>query len=169
MMEMSARDVFQKTGKAADELRTRRHGLGPRLRQLLILVDGRRDVAELSRMLPGPELGEQLAQLERGGFVSRPFDAGTVQASAVAPAVSAATPAAAPAPAGAEDLRTLRARVTRALLDTIGPNGDDLAIRIERVHTVDELRALLPAVLSVVEACRGRAGIDDFRQRCGAI
>jgi len=168
-MEMSARDVFQKTGKAADELRTRRHGLGPRLRQLLILVDGRRDVAELSRMLPGPELGEQLAQLERGGFVSRPFDAGTVQASAVAPAVSAATPAPTPAPTGAQDLRTLRARVTRALLDTIGPNGDDLAIRIERVHTVDELRALLPAVLSVVEACRGRAGIDDFRQRCGAV
>jgi len=166
MMEMSAHDVFQKTGKGADELRTRRHGLGPRLRQLLILVDGRRDIAELSRMLPGPELGEQLAQLEQGGFVARPFDAGSPHAGATAPEATA--PAAAPA-AGAEEMRTLRARVTRALLDTIGPNGDDLAIRVERARTIDELRALLPAVLSVVEACRGRAGIDDFLQRCGAV
>ncbi|MCD6732376.1 MAG: hypothetical protein LT103_02100 [Burkholderiaceae bacterium] len=166
MMVMSAHDVFQKTGKGADELRTRRHGLGPRLRQLLILVDGRRDIAELSRMLPGPELGEQLAQLEQGGFVARPFDAGSPQAGGIAPAASG--PAAAPA-AGAEELRALRTRVTRALLDTIGPNGDDLAIRIERAHTIDELRALLPAVLSVVEACRGRAGVDDFLQRCGAV
>lgn len=166
MMEIATHDVFQKTGKGADELRTRRHGLGPRLRQLLILVDGRRDIAELSRMLPGPEFGDQLAQLEQGGFVARPFDAGSPQADGGAAAASG--PAAAPA-AGAEELRALRTRVTRALLDTIGPNGDDLAIRIERTHTIDELRALLPAVLSVVEACRGRTGIDDFLQRCGAV
>ncbi len=166
MMEFSANDVFRKTGKGADELRTRRHGLGPRLRQLLILLDGRRNIAELSRMLPGPDLGEQLAQLEQGGFVARPFDAGVPQAGAAAPAATA--PVAAPA-AGAGDLQPLRARVTRALLDTIGPNGDDLAIRIERARTTDELRALLPAVLSVVEACRGRAGIDDFLRRCGAV
>ncbi len=165
MMEITARNVFRKTGKGADELRTRRHGLGPRLRQLLILVDGRRDIAELSRMLPGPDFDEQLARLEQDGFIARPFDAGPGQAAAItstAPEPTATVGAAAA-------LSTLRARVTRALLDTVGPNGDDLAIRIERVRTIDELRALLPAVLSVVEACRGRAGIDGFLQRCGAI
>jgi hypothetical protein len=168
MMEMSTQDVFQKTGKGADELRTRRHGLSPRLRQLLILVDGKRDFAELSRMLPGGELAEHLAQLERGGFVSRPFD--LHEPDADAGFVAAPESAAAPAPPPVrEDLRALRARVTRALLDTIGPNGDDFAIRIERARSVDELRALLPAVLSVVEACGGRAGVDDFLRRCGAI
>lgn len=166
MMQMSTQDVFQKTGKGADELRTRRHGLSPRLRQLLILVDGKRDFAELSRMLPGPELVEQLAQLERGGFVSRPFDVPGPEAGEGAVAVPEP---AAPPPPPAEDLRALRARVTRALLDTIGPNGDDLAIRIERARSVDELRALLPAVLSVVEACGGRSGVDGFLQRCGAV
>lgn len=168
MMEMSTQDVFQKTGKGADELRTRRHGLSPRLRQLLILVDGKRDFAELSRMLPGAELAEHLAQLERGGFVSRPFDLHEPETDAgfVAAPESATPPSPPPAQ---EDLRALRARVTRALLDTIGPNGDDFAIRIERARSVDELRSLLPAVLSVVEACGGRAGVDGFLQRCGAI
>ena len=167
MMEMSTQDVFQKTGKGADELRTRRHGLSPRLRQLLILVDGKRDFTELSRVLPGAELAEHLAQLERGGFVSRPFDPHEPEADAG----FVATPEPAPPPPRPvqEDLRALRARVTRALLDTIGPNGDDFAIRIERARSVDELRSLLPAVLSVVEACGGRAGVDGFLQRCGAI
>lgn len=168
MMEMSTQNVFQKTGKGADELRTRRHGLSPRLRQLLILVDGKRDFAELSRMLPGAELAEHLAQLERGGFVSRPFDLHEPEADSGP--VAAPEQAAPPAPSTPqEDLRALRVRVTRALLDTIGPNGDDFAIRIERARSVDELRSLLPAVLSVVEACGGRAGVDGFLQRCGAI
>ena len=166
-MEMSTQDVFQKTGKGADELRTRRHGLSPRLRQLLILIDGKRDFAELSRMLPGAELAEYLAQLERGGFVSRPFDLHEPEADAGF--VAAPEPAAPAPPPAQDDLRALRARVTRALLDTIGPNGDDFAIRIERTRSVDELRSLLPAVLSVVEACGGRAGVDGFLQRCGAI
>jgi len=165
-MEISTDSVFQKTNKGADELKTRRHGLSPRLRQLLILVDGRRDLGELARVLPGPELAGQLAQLESGGFVTRPLEAAFPEPEkAPAPAVPAAPGPAAPA----EDLRALRARMARALIDTIGPNGDDLAMRIERVRSVDELRALLPAVLSVVEACSGRAGVDQFLHRGGAM
>lgn len=166
-MEMTTHSVFQKTGKGADELKTRRHGLSPRLRQLLILVDGRRDLGELARVLPGPELAEQLAQLESGGFVTRPLEAAFPEPEETpAPAVGAAAGSAAPA---GEDLRALRARMARALIDTIGPNGDDLAMRIERVRSIDELRALLPAVLSVVEACGGRVGVDEFLNRGGAM
>lgn len=159
MTEMSTQAVLQKTRKGTDELRTRRHGLSPRLRQLLILIDGKRDTAELARMLPGPELAEQLARLENDGFVTRPLEA---------PDEPDPERVAQPAPV-VEDLRALSARVTRALLETIGPNGDELAMRIERARSIDELRSLLPAVLSVVEACGGRAGVDGFLQRCGAI
>ena len=109
------------------------------------------------------DLAEQLVQLESDGFVARPIDAAPV------PDDEPSVRAAAPATATVEDLGVLRARVTRALLDTIGPNGDDFAIRIERARSVDELRTLLPAILSVVEACGGRAGVDGFLQRGGAI
>lgn len=173
MMETTTREVLRKTGKGADELRSRRHGLGPRLRQLLILIDGRREVAELARMLPGPDLAGQLERLERDGFVARsalaePAVAERARSHATPTPAQAAAPAGAPA-AVPEDLRTLCARVTRALHDTIGPHGDDFALRIERVRTIDELRELLPAVLSIVEACNGRAGIDGFLRRCGAM
>lgn len=188
-MEISTHSVFQKTGRGIDELRTRSHGLAPRLRQLLILVDGRRDVDELARMLPGPGFAEHLEQLESGGFVERlahPPDVAaapagvavaTPGAGAVPPGAGSAAaprPTAQPArpaggPAHGPDLAALRVRVIRALLDTIGPNGDDLAMRIERVRSVDELRALLPAVLSIVEACGGRKAVDGFLQRSGAL
>ena len=159
MTEMSTREVLQKTRKGTEELRTRLHGLGPRLRQLLILIDGKRDTAELARLLPGPEFAQQLARLGHDGFVTRPADApiGPDPARVVQPAPAV------------EDLRTLSARVTRALLDTMGPNGDDIAIRVERARSIDELRSLLPAVLSVIEACAGRAGVDGFLPRCGAV
>ena len=202
-MEISTRSVFQKTDRGIDELRTRSHNLGPRLRQLLILVDGRRDVDELARMLPGPGFAEHLEQLESGGFVerlARPPDVATAPAGvaaatsgaagaphgapAAAPDVGAVPPGAGPVaaprptaqparpaggPAHDPDLAALRARVIRALLDTIGPNGDDLAMRIERVRSADELRALLPAALSIVEACGGRKAVDGFLQRSGAL
>lgn len=199
-MEISTRSVFQKSDKGIDELKTRSHGLGSRLRQLLILIDGRRDFDELARMLPGPDLAEGLERLESDGFVVRSPDAAhpppVTPAAAPAPAavpapadVAASPTVAAPAPPVARpasasraasppphhpdapvrgpDLPAMRSRVIRALLDSIGPNGDDFAIRIERARSVDELRALLPAVLSVVEACGGRKAVDGFLQRCG--
>ena len=44
------------------------HGLGPRVRQMLILMDGKRDTAALLAMFP-PEVGPTLlTQLVEGGF-----------------------------------------------------------------------------------------------------
>ncbi len=182
MTPESTPEAFRKTDKGAEELRSRRHGLSPRLRQLLILIDGKRDRSELARILPGPDLAEHLAQLERDGFVSRsggtdtdgevpretPSEAGPRPAAA--PATPDAAPADASAPiAAADSIEALRTRIVRALIDTIGPHGDDLAIRIERAQSVDELRTLVPAALSLVEAFGGRAAIDRFLQRCGAV
>lgn len=244
-MEISPTSVFRKTNRAAEELRTRQHGLSPRLRQLLILVDGKRSVEEISRAMPQPELGSQLAHLERGGFVERgaqleapprgaqletparvaqretpgraaqpaatpahataladgaagapaavgknptiapfvdtmvgvprePQPAGAVFAAAAPPQPGARVPptpvaSIAPPPAPIESLHDLRMRVARALLETIGPNGDALAMRLERARTAEDVRALVPAILSVVEAVGGRHGVDRFLERCGGI
>ncbi len=216
-MEISPTTVFRKTERGTEELKTRAHGLTPRLRQLLILVDGRRDVAEIARVLPQPGLDAQMAQLASDGFIasaakaaagggvdapqapseraslpqprfentgtntgtrSSRASAGSTPAdtaTAKTPAVPGDRPAAAhatvpPAPsAPAEDLRTLRRRVTQALLEIVGPNGDDFAIRIERAASVGDLRAMVPALLSIVEAIGGRRGVDRFLERCGPI
>ncbi|MFO0233709.1 MAG: hypothetical protein ACK51M_11765, partial [Burkholderiales bacterium] len=63
--------VYAKTPQGSDEVATRRHGLAMRVRQLLILVDGRRCVADLAKLVPERDLVAHLALLEDQGFVVR--------------------------------------------------------------------------------------------------
>ena len=45
---MGDANIYRKTAKGAQEVAERLHGLEKHLRRLLIMVDGSRDVAELS-------------------------------------------------------------------------------------------------------------------------
>ena len=64
MVELVPETVYAKTSQGSDEIATRRHGLSMRVRQLLILIDGRRSVADLARMMPDTELRANLALVE---------------------------------------------------------------------------------------------------------
>jgi hypothetical protein len=61
---MSESRVFTKTQAGIDEMHLRLSGLNARVRQLLILVDGKRTLGELRRMMMTPELDEFVALLE---------------------------------------------------------------------------------------------------------
>jgi hypothetical protein len=242
MAESPPDAVYAKTPMGSDEVATRRHGLGMRVRQLLILVDGRRSVADLAKLVPEKDLAAHLALLEQQGFVARadappagaPAAAGGAAPVAPAPGpglvagaplglfagariasppasdpgpvtlarggpstltggpstrtrgpatqaggpatrpggpdTQAGTAAAAPAPAPQRrDLETLRRAVVRHLVDAIGPHADDMAVRVERCRSVDELRQILPSVAGLVEAVRGRAAMAAFLQRVGPL
>ena len=96
---------FTKTEKGQDEIRNRTHRLNPKLRQMLVLVDGSKPIGEL--VAAAASLGGDGAVLEllvRDGFIA-PIDGPAAAAPAPArpnapPAVPAAPapPAAAPAP-----------------------------------------------------------------------
>ncbi len=145
--------VYTKTEKAHAELRRREFGMNPRRRQLLILVDGRRPRGEIAKLMPEVPVAEWLAELDRDGFVTR-----------------VPGPGEPPPPAnGWEPLPAVRARVSRALLDTVGATGSDMANRVSRCVSVDELRELLPAAVSVVEAIGGQPATRSFLQRAGRI
>lgn len=64
--------IFNKTDKAREELADRRHGLPARLRQVLILVDGKRDVDALRGLLPGQDVDGALARLQADGYIAAP-------------------------------------------------------------------------------------------------
>jgi hypothetical protein len=66
---MSQARVYSKTEAGLDEVHSRQAGLNARVRQLLILVDGKRSVGELSRMMACTEFEEFLALLELRGLV----------------------------------------------------------------------------------------------------
>jgi hypothetical protein len=67
------------------------------------------------------------------------------------------------------DLETLRRAVVRHLVNAIGPHADDMAVRVERCRSVDELRQILPSAAGLVEAIRGRTAMAEFMQRVGGL
>ncbi|KAF0814642.1 hypothetical protein IGB42_00696 [Andreprevotia sp. IGB-42] len=55
--------IYQKTDKGQRELTERTEPLSPRLRQLLILIDGKRNLGELQQMSAGADLTDPLNRL----------------------------------------------------------------------------------------------------------
>jgi hypothetical protein len=150
--------IYRKTVLGAAEIATRAHKLTPPLRSLLILVDGKRSDAELRRMLPdfanhGLEVLVDLALVEAA--------AETAQAP-----VDRAAPAQAPsASATAADLPARRRTASRELTDAVGPHGEELAMRIERARTADDLRRLIGLATQAIMNMRGRAAAEAFAAR----
>lgn len=151
--------IFRKSAKGATEIETRAHRLVPRLRAMLILVDGKRSDLELAQLMP-QHAADTLAAL---------LDQGFVELVAAPTPVAAATAPAAPVPPPAPSFDDLRRSVVRALHDAMGPAAETLALRIERTHNLDELRALLPQAVQGVGNMRGRGAAEAFAARFSAL
>jgi hypothetical protein len=61
--------IFRRTSKGVEEIRDRRNGLEQRYRRALIMVDGTRDITELSVMMRPGEIEGSLEKLIEGGYV----------------------------------------------------------------------------------------------------
>lgn len=61
--------VFHKTAKGTEEMEKRNHGLTPKVRRLLIMVDGKRTVDTLREMALADDLSHTLGELEEAGFI----------------------------------------------------------------------------------------------------
>jgi hypothetical protein len=119
--------VYQKTDKGRQEMTSRAHGLKQAARTVLLMVDGKRNDTDLRAQLPAP-LHEEVARLLEQGFIE-------ALTSAPAPAPAAAAPA--------PDLQMIRKNAAHALTVVLGPQGDHLALRIERAASLQELQSLL--------------------------
>lgn len=152
--------VYRKTDKGQTEIATRAHRLVPRLRSALILVDGKRSEDELGKLILPPAEGV-LASLLNDGFIEA---VGGAPEPAAAPA--AAVPAAAALPVTLS-LDETRRRAARWLTDRLGPYGDPLTMRIEKVKTPDEMRAALELADAFVRQQLGAPRSQEFRQHVG--
>lgn len=61
--------VFAKTPKGHDEITSKAGGLSPRVRRVLIFVDGKRTVDDLRGMLQSDDLQHTLGMLEEEGYI----------------------------------------------------------------------------------------------------
>ena len=155
--------TYRKTEQGQTEIATRALKLGPRMRQALILVDGRRDDTELRKLIP-PPADDTLQALLGQGFI----EVVGISAAAAA-AVAASAPAAAPPPPVTVVLTPAetRQRAVRWLSNALGPYADPINIKIEKAKTPDDLRAALVLGVNFVRQQLGAARAAEFEQHVG--
>jgi hypothetical protein len=152
--------VLRKTAKGQQEVDTRAFRLPMRVRALLIMVNGERSVSQLLAGALGTG-DSALRELLAGGFVE------ARDGSAVA-AVPAATPAARPdisakgAAAAPLDLNATQRAAVKAIEDLLGPEGESIALKIERCKTPGDLKAVLERTRDLIAASRGELRAQKF-------
>ncbi|HWX03097.1 hypothetical protein [Collimonas sp.] len=181
--------IFDKTERGRSEITTRGQAVAPRLRTLLLLVDGKTGSDELLRKVAGLGLGqEHLDELLQAGLIQASGDAGAnvpIAAPAAAPAAAApvaGSPAAAPtaaksvasaAPASPEQIlppgQTQFEAIYHFYNDTIksmiGLRGYGLQLRVERASSVQDFRELRQAYLEAVLKAKGEEIARSLRGR----
>lgn len=162
---MNKNAIYHKSAKGVEAIATRQHGLGPKQRSMLILIDGKKsfdDLAKLSAMLG--DTAQLLAELEAGGFI---------EAAAGAPAAdSAAQPVTAPAPlaaaAPATSLADAKRFAVRKLTDTMGPMAEEICLRIEAARTPAEFLAAAARAEATLRQLRGSSAAAAFAAEVAA-
>ena len=157
--------VYRKTAKGQEAMASRQ-SMTPKQRSVLILVDGKRTGADLEKIAAALGDGNEiLNQLEALGYLEA---VGAPAASAprpVAPPVApvapvAAAPVAANAPDG--DWHDARRVASRFLTDLMGPNAENLCMRIESARTLQEFTAAVVRARDAVRDFRGAAAAAQF-------
>ena len=161
--------IFRKTAKGLAEVESRAHRLAPRLRGMLILVDGKRDSDDLDRIVTQDAI-QTLAALAEQGLIEAVGETLVVAERAasygpLAVSTSASVDAPTPAPLSAPELAALRRQVARALKEELGASVGPLVKRIKGAHSADELKPLLSQAVKLVLAARGKTAADAFATR----
>lgn len=175
---VTATTACAKTAKGQDEIERRIHGLSPRLRQMLILMDGRRDTAALQTVFPAELVPGLMQQLLDGGFVAElnpaPADAVTAKPVAAAPAWTTAVSTPAPLAgfaAGEEDPFTLGQTFMINLAKRIlGVAGDGIIAKLKATHDTAGLRGLyLEWRNTIKQAPDGLLRLRELEKKLGKV
>lgn len=161
---MDDKAIYRKSGKGTEAIASR--SLTGKLRTVLILVDGKKPVEELRRLVAGlGEAQDLLAQLEADGYLELVAAPAAAPASSPIAVPSATKPAAAP-PAPA--LAPVKQLATRLLLEALGPLADDLCLKIEAASTLPQFIEAMKRAYAMVREVRGQAAADRFGQEVEA-
>jgi hypothetical protein len=164
---MDDRLVYTKTAKGVAEVAARGGTLSLAARRILIMVDGKRSVAELAPLARPGEIDGLIATLEAQGFIQRMQDSTTATPRSLdVPTVAGIeVHSLGTEPSEERTLLTLdeaKRRAVRALTDRLGPDAEIIAMRIEQARTADELRERIKEAERVVAGLLGQAAVGEF-------
>ena len=137
--------IFAKTGKGHAEIECRSGALSPRVRRVLIFVDGKRPVEELRNMLHYDDLQHTLGMLEEEGYIEFHDLTGVGPAKSAPPERLPSITAFGDLPAEVDPIRLQKARnfMANTLNAYVGALGtSSLLDRIEQTNNHGALREL---------------------------
>jgi hypothetical protein len=148
---MAAGDIYRKTERGLAEIKDRKQKLSPRLRTMLILIDG---------VLPEFMLKEDAARVGAPpDFLAQLAAAGLIE---LAGAASAPGPSAAPAAAQDEYTRFRNAKnfMNVTIVDALGIKSFFFTMKLERAGVVADLVALAEPYREAMAKAEGDAHAD---------
>jgi hypothetical protein len=157
MNDLDLASVLRKTMAGTEAIKVRDRALTPKMRMLLIMVDGVKTGADLLKTVPNVDEARQLlVELVNSGYAEQ------IEASKpVAPTPIAAPPK--PAGVAANDtLKVSIRRATRLLEDLLGPSSVDLCLQLERCTSPAQLKTKVAELSRIVAAMRSERKAAEF-------
>jgi hypothetical protein len=161
--------IYMKTPKGVAEVAARTAQLSMTTRRVLIMMDGKRTVDELSTLVRPGEIEGIIDQLESTGLAQR-----AAGGAAAAPAavngrdVEPQAPTTINAPVIDDrdltpiTLEEAKRRAVRELNDRLGPEAEVVAIRIENCRNIEEFRERVRDAERFVTAALGAGAAQDY-------
>lgn len=141
--------IYVKTPKGIEEVERKAHGLALKPRQMLIMIDGKRDEAALKGIFPPEMVGPILQELISGGFVRE---------------LELEPPAAAALPK-VDSLQVQKEAFTAALYEVIGPDADNFTAKVDAAKSSAELGQAATKCEEVVAKIGGRKKAEGFARK----
>jgi hypothetical protein len=164
--------VYSKTPRGIAEISLRSAQLSMTTRRVLIMIDGKRTVDDLSMLVKPGEIAGVIATLEGSGLIQRvshqgALDVPTINGREIESALSAS---AGPNTSGELDerdatpitLEEVKRRAVRGLNDRLGPEAETLAIRLENCRTIEEFRNHVREAERFISMALGPAAAQDY-------
>jgi hypothetical protein len=173
--------VFAKTPKGIEEIEKRTFGLHPRTRQVLIVVDGKRDRSAITDMLSttGPDLDLVLTQLLKDGFLSllNHQTEAAVAPKPVATPTMATPAAAAPSKSGdinipsdpQERLKLARTFMINTTETFVGVFGSGLVKQLQQAKGLDDFRELVKTWEDAIASGANKKQAAELKTRLMAL
>lgn len=164
--------VYSKTPRGIAEISLRSAQLPMTARRVLIMIDGKRTVDDLSILAKPGEIESAIASLESGGLIQRVAYQGAIDvptingrdtdagfSSGFGPSTSGGLDDRDPSPITLEEVKR---RAVRGLYDRLGPEADPLAMRIESCRTIEEFRYRVREAERLISTTLGAGAAQEY-------
>jgi hypothetical protein len=150
--------VYEKTASGIDEITGDRRRLNPKQRQVLILIDGKRTLNEITQSLPRLTIAEIVEELTAQGFIQDPIRPKTI------PQLTDAAPSA--PEVSAEQLAKTKSILISSTTEYLGLMGRTMAEQISRASSYEQLKACISRWhMAIRESKGGRMLADELMSK----